>query len=346
MDNKPHNLWPYSPRSALLSALGILVGLSIIIIITRITLNWPSENNEGRVLLGIFILSLFPLLMLLIDMLARNRAVLEYQGVKLDFSGASLARLPAMVVPTNIGVRSEAVSDSSSTKILETLRTAVGNEVVVLDLEEGQAWWETRLLVLLSGASRLGRPLVIVFLATEGGKTDIFQGWGYGADLQKALLRSDPQYQLIYYTVKAAASQWEHLEPPMPASAVPTPPVIPGPVLVLTGLAAQFQWMALQNDLPNPLAAEQLLASELGVKIESNGLQKKLSIVRLNELFLPVLRKVSVDQSSSSEDQLKQFASDDAEYVAVTKAGKYDQLMRRLAVLSAMVSSLAGKQEV
>ncbi|MCI0580228.1 MAG: hypothetical protein L0332_18420 [Chloroflexi bacterium] len=335
MDKKSQNLWPYSSRAALLSVFGILAVLTLVVLIARVATDWPSESNEGVVLLGILILSLIPLLLLLIDMLVSNRAVLEYKGIKLDFSGTSPARLSTTTVPTNIGVPSKPVPDSSSTEILDALRNAVKNEVVVLDLEEGQAWWETRLLVLLSGAVRLGRPRVVVFLATEGGKTDMFQGWGYVADLHRAILRSDPQYQLTYHAVKAASSQWEHLEPPSLGNA-PLP---------MSGLASQYSWMAFKNDLPNTFAAEQLLASELSGKIESPGLHKVISTVRLNDLFAAVLRRDSVNQSSSPEDQLKQFASDDADYVAVTRDGKYVQMMRRLTVLSAMVSSLAGKQE-
>jgi hypothetical protein len=59
------------------------------------------------------------------------------------------------------------VTDSATTQILDTLRQATGDYVVVVDLEDGKAWWETRLLVLLAGAVRLGKPDKIVFVSRD-----------------------------------------------------------------------------------------------------------------------------------------------------------------------------------
>ena len=55
------------------------------------------------------------------------------------------------------------------TQILDALREATACEVVIIDLEDGQAWWETRLLVLLAGAVRLKRPERVVFVGKDGG---------------------------------------------------------------------------------------------------------------------------------------------------------------------------------
>jgi hypothetical protein len=56
------------------------------------------------------------------------------------------------------------LDDSGTVQILETLRAAVRHQVAVVDLDDGTAWWETRLLVLCAGAARQGRPNAIVFL--------------------------------------------------------------------------------------------------------------------------------------------------------------------------------------
>jgi hypothetical protein len=61
-------------------------------------------------------------------------------------------------VPSNIGVPGQAVQDSLTTNILDALKQATDCEVVIIDLEDGRAWWETRLLVLLAGAVKLEGP--------------------------------------------------------------------------------------------------------------------------------------------------------------------------------------------
>jgi hypothetical protein len=89
----------------------------------------------------------------------------------------------------------------------------------------------------------------------------------------------------------------------------------------------------------NEFAGEQLFASELGTKLEQPP-QSPLTIsaVRLQDLFGAFLNTGKIDQQASSEDQLRQFATGDGEYIGVTGAGQYLQLVRRLAVLTAMVA--------
>jgi len=343
MPSSTGNLWPFSTRAAIVLVPVIFLGLILVTVLTRTFISWPSDAAERFVLIGIFAGSLVPLLLVLTDTLTQQGAVIEYKGVKLAFARMSQARSSAMPVPANIGVPGQPVSDSSSAMILEALRKAIRNEVVILDLEEGQAsnaggWWETRLLVLLSGAVRLGRPRAVAFLATEGGKTEKFQGWGYTDDLLNALLQTDPRYRKCYYAAKAASSQWALIEPPLPGVAQSLP-------AFLTGLAQRYSWMAIDQNtqLPNELGPEQLLASELGSSIESVEQPRTISVVRLKDLFAPVLKTNFVDQRSSPEEQLREFTADDADYVPITQDGRYVQLVRRVAVLAAMVQALSEK---
>jgi hypothetical protein len=335
MGTSSRHRWPFSPRVSMVMAVTILIILIGLLAVTRRWTNWPSPAAERYVLTGIFVVSLMPLLPMLIDVLAGRGATLEYKGLKLAFARISEVRASVALIPTNIGVRGQAVTDSDSKQILTALEQAVGNEIVVLDLEDGHAWWETRLLVLLAGAVRQGRPRAVVFMATEEGKTDRFQGWGHPDDLLRALLRVDAGYRKVYHTVRAAAGQWQLIEPGSPG-------VPQGAPAWLTGLANQYlQLMAFDQTLglPNEFAAEQLLASELGRQFETPPPPKEISIVRLKELFAPVLRMHSVDQNSSPNEQLRDFARDDGDYVAVTKDGQYVLLARRLAIVSAMVQS-------
>lgn len=106
-----------------------------------------------------------------------------------------------------IGVPGRAISDSDTAQILHALHEAANTDMVVIDLEDGEAWWETRLLVLLAGAVRLGRPVAVVFVATDRGCPRRFQGWGEPAKLLRRILRVDPQYEQSYWAALTAARQ-------------------------------------------------------------------------------------------------------------------------------------------
>jgi hypothetical protein len=100
--------------------------------------------------------------------------------------------------------------------------------------------------------------------------------------------------------------------------------------------------MVLDNSgLLNPFLPEQLLASELGGKIEMmpEG-PRTLSLVRLEELFRPVLLKDRIEQSWPNDRQIRAFFDSDEQYFAITQRGQYSILVARLTVLSQMLKPL------
>jgi hypothetical protein len=122
MNDRERKLWPYRPRTSIVAALLILFGLLITSVILRITLNWPSPESESAVLLGIFLLSLLPILLVLVDTMVERGGVVEYKGVKIDFSQAQKTEIPGPTIPANIGVPGKAVADSGTNEILDALR--------------------------------------------------------------------------------------------------------------------------------------------------------------------------------------------------------------------------------
>ena len=159
MNNTDRRLWPFRPRSSIVASIVILIALLFIFIVLKSSkLAWPGEKSEPTVLIGMLLLSLMPILLSLVDVIIERGGAIEFAGVKLDFTQVPQMGMSAITVPVNIGVPGQSVSDSSTTEILDALRQATACEVVIIDLEDGQAWWETRLLVLLAGAVRLKRP--------------------------------------------------------------------------------------------------------------------------------------------------------------------------------------------
>jgi hypothetical protein len=108
-----------------------------------------------------------------------------------------------------------------------------------------------------------------------------------------------------------------------------------------SGLAMRHPKMAFDatTGLPNDLLAEQLLAADLGAKIESQTKPRNINMTRLDELFRPVLIKEHLDQSWSSDRQIETFFSLRAQYIALTINDKYINMISKLDVLNEMVKT-------
>jgi hypothetical protein len=348
MNDADRGLWPFGRRASLISAAVLLVGLLLLVAVLRAILGWPSAQSENTVLIGVLLLSLLPVLLAFLDIIIERGAVIEYGSIKVDFSQSREMGITGITVAANIGVRGQAVTDTSTTQILDALKKATASDVVIIDLEEGQAWWETRLLVLLAGAERLKKPEKIVFVGMDARKEQRFQGWSYASDLLPRLVRAHPQYGRSLQAARAAARQWELVEPVNPV--IPgTPPVPMQPPWLSGTLATRYPWMAfdVSTGAPNELLAEQLLASDLGEKVELQEGSRSISLVRLEELFRPVLNKECIDLSWTADRQLSTFLDLDTEVpsIAVTNDGKYSTLVSRLTLLNEVLKSLLKGRE-
>jgi hypothetical protein len=101
----------------------------------------------------------------------------------------------------------------------------------------------------------------------------------------------------------------------------------------------------VQSGLPNTLYPEQLLASELGERVEQEEQVKRVSLVRMEELFRPVLYRDSVDVTWPDARQLKSFFEGDAPHLAITRNGEYIRLVSRLTILNAMMEKVVMPNE-
>jgi hypothetical protein len=345
VNNPDRRLWPFGSRASLVSAVVLLVGLMLLVAILRATVNWPSEKAESATLIAVLLLSLLPILLALLDVFMERGAVIEYAGVKVDFSQTRAMGTTGITVAANIGVRGRAVTDSSTPQILDAIKQAASADIAIIDLEAGEAWWETRLLVLLAGAVRLGKPSKIVFVGKDEGREQSFQGWSYAQELFPLLVASAPQYLRSLQTARAIARQWELVEPVSVTGAASVAPVIPA---WLTGVAARYQWMAFDptTGLRNELLEEQLLQSDLGEKIEQLEGSRRISLVRLEELFRPILKRGYIDRSWESKRQLDTLFMGEEPFLAVIQDGKYATLVPRLALLNQLVKPLvSGRQD-
>lgn len=357
MNEADRRLWPYTPREAIYAAVATFLVLLLTFAWLWTVIGWPSGQSESIVLVGVPLVSLLPIALVFLDIMMQRGGLIEYRGVMLDFTHVRDVGTSGVTVDENIGVRGHAIQSSATTQILEPLRKATADEVVVIDLKDGRAWWETRLLVLLEGAERLGKPEVVVFVGTEAGKPQRFQGWGYADELLHVLTGADPQYRQTVQRARAAGRQWDLVEPkplgdPRGAPRPPDPFRWMWVPESLATLATRFPWMAFEDGTKHDLFVEQVLAHDLGVRIEAawedpqeEADKREVTLRRLEELFRPVLHRESVDHGWSDGRQIDGFLGSDDEYLVLTRRGGYEGMVARLTVLNEFVRSMVERPD-
>ncbi|HEV2415919.1 MAG TPA: hypothetical protein VGX27_14035 [Candidatus Dormibacteraeota bacterium] len=331
MENR---LWPFSRRMALLAIPIVLLILALAVALMRATMNWPPTSSDSLVLTGILILSLIPLVLVVVDMIAMRGGALELPFVKLSFA-ASMTPVQAATIAANIGVPGVRILDSDSVKILDSMSKATSSDIVVIDLETGRAWWETRLLVLSAGAIRLGHPGVIVFVATEEETPRRFQGWARPDALLPLLLDAYPGYRQSYLDAQVAGAQWASVTPPPPN----TPPMIPlgaSPLAIQGANAAPFI-----NGQPNPMAIEQFLAISLG-QYEENPV--RVTLTHLRGEYAAALHTEAIDRSWPPDRQTDAFLASDAPYMAITDSGRYLGLLPRMVGQTTLLRAILERE--
>jgi len=96
--------------------------------------------------------------------------------------------------------------------------------------------------------------------------------------------------------------------------------------------------------LPNKLFAEQVLQSDLGEKLEMlpPG-PRSIDLARLDDLFLPVFRRDSIDLGWAPSRQLEAFLNSQAAFIATTQQGTYAALVSRAALANEVLRSLRSQ---
>jgi hypothetical protein len=327
------SFWPFSDSSAFFSS-GALLTLLLgawAVVESLVDLAVPA----GWLLLGIAIIGVAPVLLHMLDGVASTGGSIGIGIVRIALtSAAGAAQSP--IVPRNVGAQpGERLTDSGNAKILETLKTAHASTVVVVELEDGSAWWETRLLILASGAARLGRPRALVFTATREGARNVFVGWAEPQAVRDRLTGERPDLRRAYQRAIAISSQWDLIEPQQgnprkaPAPRTSEPP---------------FRQLARgQDGLQGPFKEEQILSATLAdVESSESGEPANVTAKGLEALLDSVLHTRSIDETSDDAQWLKAMISTEDDYMALTNRREYIALMSRAAITNSVLSALAA----
>ena len=336
----PSRFWPFTPRTTLLIAVLVLVALLAAWGLLRDLLHF-DRVEAGAVLAGIVALSVLPILMLLLEGIGTGGGSIEIGQVKVDLTAAARAQV-LTVAPPNVAA-SEVIGDSGSHQIIEGLKRSRASRTVVVDLEEGHAWWESRLLILCEGAVRLGQPQVVVFTATRSGRVRQFVGWAHPAAIQRRLLDADPGFAAAHDSALGLALAARQTHGLAAGNANPAGNARPQALLNKQFIVYPGGIQPTGVGRLNEFLEEQLLADALAPS-EIQG-HREITVSRLEELLAPVLRKGYVDRTDPDAEWFRKALRSDEEYLAVTDAGTYQGLMSRAQVVTEVLLALAGPKK-
>jgi hypothetical protein len=330
-------LWPFGVIPALAAAGAVLVVLLAIVVMLGVVAHWPDQRWQGWLMLGVVLLALAPVLLLILDRVAHTGGSVEFRGIKIAF--AAEAAGSAVTLPPNMGIPAGvSVADSGGFQLEAAMREATKNDVLVVDLEEGAAWWETRLFVLCSGARRRGQVRAVVFVATDHTVARTFQGWASPGRLLQAMLDASPELRRAADNATVTARRWDlTYAPPEAAPAVPSP-AVPSPrpedVAIPAGICP------FNETDRKAFADEEALLTAFG-PLERQP--RAVTLARLGDMFGPILHDVTIDDRDPDDAWLRTAMSMDDDYLAVTRGQVYVGLLSRSAVLARIVGVLAGR---
>ena len=333
MSNKREKLWPYRSQFAFL-AVPITWACFALVFAAGVRLGTWKSDLGGTVMIVVAVLSVLPLVLVLLDALLVSGAVIDIKGVKLDFSKVQQGRPGSSEVnfqlPSNAGIAGAIVTDSGAMNIAAALELGSTHRIAIVNLRSGDAWWVSRLLVLCSGAVRVGSPELLVFLGKKENVLDCFFGFAKPKDLLKGMLKEE-KYRQRYEASVVLSRQLrfykEYLE-------------VTGVALPVTGALSRYTYVDSPYLKQGEEAAEQILLDQLINRyfqavpsaVTSGSTEEppdRLTISRLHELFDPWLCTDHVELGGSDEKQLGQMMDARSEHVALVRGGVYSSVLKK-----------------
>jgi hypothetical protein len=340
-DGRSIRLWPYRRGTALLTSLVLLVALLLALMGLRQANALPGDRISAWLLLGAVLISLVPVFLNVLDLVAASAGTVEAPGgVRISFAAVEMSaavEVSRTTISGNLGgTPGVSVADTGGATILQALKPVLGSDVAVLDLGEGQEWWQTRLLLLTAGATRLEHPRVLVFTAAISGRTKQFVGWASPSELLRLhLSNGGPRLQLAYRTAQAQAARWALGQPTGNGYQV----MMPWPAAGGTSLETAYP----PGAPPPELIPEQFLLDQLAVlEPPSPDPMPDLAVTvpLLRRLFTAVLREDAVQRDDPDERWRDAILDGTDDYLAVTEHGAYVTLVPRQAAVNAVLRSL------
>jgi hypothetical protein len=328
--------WPWPAMFATLTVPVVLLVLLTAYGLLRGLAGWPTDHYQGWTLLGILLLSVLPIFLLILEAIVTSGGTLEAPGgVKLSFQATS-ARVASTVSSTtlseNLGtLDSEPAGASSMRSILRALRRSERTDVTVVDLRDGQTWWESRFFIVIASAARRPSNQAVAIVATKNEVQRSFIGWADPARLLELHLSAQPDLNAAYQQTLALTLQWQISMPISTSTQYRTTPwntqvTLPSPIDEQADPKYVFE-LNLQQQLDN-----------LATQIPS--IRNHVTVTRIDELYKSVLVTDSIDDAASIDDWIRLLTGPSRRFFAMTSSGVLRTLVPRDALLAAVVGNI------
>jgi len=356
--------WPFGVRWAFLA--------SVIMVPTLVAVGVWLYRPDGPLatrltfapLLIAVVLGLLPVVLVILGgvrSVAAGGVTVAFAAVQ-DVVSAKGVVTARSLIADNLGNPPGSVADTGSDTIISSLKDAVGNFSVVADLREGEEWWATRLLVLVSGAVRLAFPRAVVFTCADPDHARRFLGWATPSDLLRRLLAREPMLREAYLESQrdwllwqlgvqtpsgrvlpwAASGRMQKSKaagvtlPQFPDPGVDSMTELPWP----SWIASPTPWVMREDGFE----AERLLLSQLS-PLEGPGRSWSLTEVRVRELFGSVLHTEAVDPDDDEATWVETILGSTADFFAVTSGQQFVNLVPRRTAVNAVLLALISDNE-
>jgi len=336
-----NRFWPWSTSIAILAVPAVLTALLLAYGLVRSFAGWPTDHYQGWTLLGILLLSVLPVFLLLLEAIVSSGGTFKAPGgVELSFEATS-ARVASTVSSTtlseNLGtLASEPAGQSGMRSILRALRRSESTDVTVVDLRDGDTWWESRLFIVVASAARRPSNQALAIVATEGDVQRSFIGWADPVRLLELHRSANRNFDDAYQRAVAHTLQWQMSLPgPNPSQrAAPWP-------------GATSLLPAMTDEEADPKYAFELyLQRELdGIAAGDRSTRDFVTVSRVRELYGSKLVTDSVEDDAGIEDWIRLLTGPSRRFFALTSSGVLRTLVPRDALLAATIGTIVQRSE-
>src|SRR4051794_17400686 len=104
MNNNRIKFWPYKAIASIIVAIGLLIALLILFDKMHSTMHKLPDSSTNMILFVVLLLSLFPILLSILDVIIDRGATIGYKDLKIDFSKMQQSAALHFMIPANIGM--------------------------------------------------------------------------------------------------------------------------------------------------------------------------------------------------------------------------------------------------
>jgi hypothetical protein len=350
--DEPLSLWPFGVLIALAAVPLLWLFLAAILWMTNRWLNWPTAKSAGGLLYLAVVVGLVPIILLVLDSIARSGGSVTTPWGSLNFrSGATADTRPSVEIETGLGSEGQPINDSMVVSVHQTLDAARANDIVRIDLGTGENWWMTRLFALSFGATRAGAPKLCVFVGRDASTDHSYFGWMQPRDALRIMRRERAHLRFALDRAESIARYMTTVAPTVPAAPLTAVPPPGDPQLQpLMQPAATYATHPFFQGLGEETALRVLL--DLLGKYEALpgpgqpvGGERVTAGVLLNT-FGPELQREKIDITWSDQRQLEAFFDTTDEYIAIVERDRFVRIVPRSQLENDLLRQLVTPTEL